>query len=268
MSETRQLALITGASAGIGAVFARALAARGYNLVLVARRRQRLEELAHERHAATGVEAEVLAADLSSDAGMLEVERRLSAGDVTLLVNNAGFGTGAGRFADCDLDSQDRMHRLHVLATVRLTHAALRCMAPRDAGGVINVSSVAGFVATPGSASYSATKAWMNTFTEGVYLEMKTRRSNVRIQALCPGFTHSEFHDAAGIDRRAIPKNWWMNAEDVVEASLAGLKGDKLFVIPGWRYKAIAVLLAVLPRSVRHWGVIGYARRFRRARQA
>jgi uncharacterized protein len=258
----RPLALITGASSGIGATFARALAARGYDLVLVARRKGRLESLAGELAAAHGTRAEILAADLTVDAERLSVEQRIAAADnLALLVNNAGFGA-RGRFWESEVDRQDQMHRLHVLATMRLSHAALRGMTRRDRGAVINVSSVAGFV-QGGSTSYSATKCWMNSFTEGLYLELKSAGSHVKVQALCPGFTVTEFHDVLGASRESIAKPLWMRAEDVVAASLDGLERDALFVVPGWIYKLIVRLVPALPRVIRHALVLRFSRRAR-----
>jgi len=143
------------------------------------------------------------------------------------------------------------MHRLHVIATVRLAHAALRGMVKRGRGGIINVSSVAGFGQNPGSVSYNATKAWMNSFTDGLDMELKTARSPVRVQALCPGFTTTEFQDVIGMDRGRIPGALWMRAEDVVEESLEGLDSGTLFVIPGLFYKVIRRLISWTPRSLR-----------------
>lgn len=264
MTESRPLALVTGASSGIGAVFARSLAARGYDLVLAARRRERLEQLAAELRAATGAAAEPLVADLSEDAGVRRVEERIAAApNLEFLVNNAGFGV-LGHFSEIDVAMHDRMHRVHVLAALRLTHAALRGMIARAKGSIVNVSSVAAFFQNPGSVTYAATKAWMNSFTEGVHLELKSRGSPLRVQALCPGFTYTEFHDTAGIDRSPIPKAWWMQAEDVVEASFRGLEQGKLFVIPGWRYRLLVALTRPLPRSLLHWGTIRSAVRMRK----
>jgi short-subunit dehydrogenase len=246
MQNSRPLALVTGASSGIGAVFARKLAARGYRLILVARRHDRLEAIAAELGG-----AEVIAADLAEDGGLKLVEERiLAAPDLELLVNNAGFGS-MGRFFEIPVDSQDRMHRLHVIATMRLTHAALLGMLKRGNGGIINVSSVAGFGQNPGSISYGATKAWMNSFTDGLDMELKTARSPVRLQALCPGFTTTEFQDVIGMDRGRIPAALWMRAEDVVEQSLEGLDSGQLFVIPGLFYKVIRRFIGWTPRSLR-----------------
>jgi uncharacterized protein len=253
---SKPLALITGASAGIGATFARTLASRGYSLILVARRRDRLEKLAAELGS-----AEVLVADLTDAAQLKRVEDRVRAApSIDLLVNNAGFGI-SGRFWDSDVDAQEKMHQLHIVATMRLTHAALAVMAPRNSGAVINVSSVAAFVASPGSVTYAATKCWMNRFTEGLHMELGRMGSPVRIQALCPGFTRSEFHDVAGIDPATIPSSLWTTAEDVVAASLAGLERNQLFVIPGWRYKLLVRALAVLPMGLIRAGAVRVARR-------
>jgi short-subunit dehydrogenase len=258
MGIPRPLAVVTGASAGIGAVFARRLAREGYDLMLVARRKERLEELAAELQGKFGIRVEVLPADLTRDADLKAVEDRIAgAENLELLVNNAGFG-GIGRFWETPVETQDSMHRLHVLATMRLTHAALKRMAARGRGSLVNVSSVAAFICRAGNTSYYSTKLWMNGFTEGLYLELKSARSPVRVQALCPGFTVTEFHDVMGFDRGHVPRSWWLSAEDVVEASLAGLRRGDLFVVPGWRYKLLVILLRLMPRSVKHaaaaWG--------------
>src|ERR1051326_4090316 len=161
------LAVITGASSGIGAAFARKLAARGFDLLLIARRQDRLQSIAHEIGEQYHVRAEALVADLADDAALIAVAARIrESGDLGLLVNNAGFGT-LGNFFETDPESQMQMHRLHVLATVRLTHAALANLVPRAIAGtgVINVSSVAAYVASPQSVSYNTTKTWMNRFT-------------------------------------------------------------------------------------------------------
>jgi len=240
-------------------VFASALAARGYDLLLTARRKDRLEELARSL-AAHGTVAEPLEADLATDDGIAQVERRIQAvQNLDLLVNNAGFAT-RGRFFSTAVEGQDRMHRLHVVATVRLTHAALRGMVERARGGIINVSSVAAYRRAPGSVSYCATKCWMNAFTEGLALELRAAGSPVKVQALCPGYTLTEFHDAAGIDRNKIAAPLWMSAEKVVAASLAGLDRGMLIVIPGWQYKAAAFLLRHMPQWLLDWFAIAESR--------
>jgi short-subunit dehydrogenase len=251
------LAVVTGASSGIGAVFARKLAARGFHLLLVARRRPRLEQLAAE----LPTRAEIWPADLSEETCQTALAARLAAApDLELLVNNAGFGA-RGNFFQVPLEAQDRMHRLHVMATMRLTHAALPGMVKRNRGGVINVSSVAAFAQSPGSASYCSTKAWMNTFTSALDLELRGAGSAVCVQALCPGFTYSEFHDTLGMDRATIPRALWLSADYVVEESLRGLDRGRVVVIPAWRYKAIAGLMRFVPRALLRAGSVRYSRR-------
>jgi len=245
MSSSRPLALVTGASAGIGAVFARRLARDGYGLILVARRADRLAEVAREVGS-----AEILAADLTVEDDLRRVEARIAeARDLELVVNNAGFGV-MGRFYQKPLDGFVKMHELHVMAAMRLTHAALRGMAERNKGAVINVSSVAGFIQSPGAVCYNATKAWMTSFTRGLNLDLRSAGSAVRVQALCPGFTYSEFHDVISMDRTTIPKWMWCSAEEVVDASLKGLAAGKVVVIPTLKYRAIVTLTKWIPNFV------------------
>jgi hypothetical protein len=265
MTTTRPLALVTGASAGIGAAYARRLAAQGYDLLLVARRADRLQELAAELTSRYGVRAEALPADLTKDGDLEAIEDRIGREEhLEFLLNNAGFGS-RGRFYESPVEIQDAMHRLHVMATLRLSHAALRKMTARGRGAVVNVASVAAFVCRPGHTSYYSTKAWINCFTEGLYLELKQARSPVRVQALCPGYTVTEFHDVMGFDRNQVPASWWTPVEQVVDASLKGLQHGKLFVVPGWRYKFIVALLRLIPRPVLHatssWGEPGASKR-------
>ena len=242
---------ITGASSGIGEAFARKLAP-GHDLLLVARRRERLQALADEFANKFGTATEIVQADLTKEAEINDVAARLSGETrLALLVNNAGFGT-KGRFWETSIESQEQMHRLHVLATLRLTYAALQNMVRSDFGGIVNVASVSSFVRSPGTTSYSATKAWMTAFTEGLYIELRGVRSNVTVQALCPGFTYSEFQSAMGTERyRLAGPSWWLTAEEVVDASIEGLRRRKLFVVPGWRYKLALAMLTKLPTPLR-----------------
>lgn len=252
MAMARTVALITGASSGIGLEFARQLA-KDYDLVLVARRRDRLEEIA-VGFRAEGAGAEIMEADLTDAADVERVAQRLREEPrLGLLVNNAGFGVG-GYFWKASLEEQERMHTLHVMTTLKLSHAALGNLVAKNAGAVINVASVAAFVGRAGSVCYGATKAWMTYFTEGLALDLRAAESKVTVQALCPGFTYSEFHDVLKMDRTKVAgKSLWLTAEQVVSDSLKGLRTGKLYVVPGWRYKAIVTVLPRLPVSWRSW---------------
>lgn len=246
MSAHRPVALITGASSGIGAAYARQLALRGYDLILVARRELRLRELADS----LDTTSRIVAADLTCDEGLAMTERAIRECDaLEMLVNNAGFGT-LGRFWEASFESQVKMHQLHVMATMRLTHAALAGMVQRGKGAVINVSSVAAFGQGPGNVSYSSTKAWINSFTTGLDIELRDAGSPVKVQALCPGFTKTEFHHTLGMDPRTIANVFWMQADDVVETSLAQLANGKVIVVPKWRSKVAATLLKIVPAPI------------------
>lgn len=247
----KTLIAITGASSGIGAAFARRLAPE-HDLLLIARRQDKLDALAADLFLSCGCQVEVMVADLARESDTFSVANRLASdARLVLLINNAGFGL-KGRFWESPLESQEAMHKLHVMATVRLTHAALKNLTARNAGGVINVSSVASFVRSQGSVSYCATKSWMTVFTEGLYLELQAAGSRVRVQALCPGFTYSEFHDTMGADRSALAGSaFWHSAEFVVDASLKGIRRGKLFVVPGWRYRLMTSLVSKLPDAAR-----------------
>jgi short-subunit dehydrogenase len=244
----KRRAVVTGASSGIGLAFAEALAREGYDLVVVARSTARLETLAETLHEAHGVSVDVTPADLTKPAALHKVEEKVGADrHLDLLVNNAGFGT-IGRFVRLDPDREEEEIRLNVVALVRLTRAALPGMVSRKRGGVINVSSLAAFNPGPVNATYAATKAFVNSFTEALHEEL--RDTGVRVQALCPGFTHTEFQERAGVDKSRIPSAAWMSAEAVVEASLAGLRRGEVVCIPGMANRLAAGVTGLLPRRL------------------
>jgi uncharacterized protein len=247
----RPLAVVTGASSGIGAEFAKQLAAGGYDLLLVARRLDRLEHLGTKLSEQYGVSVESLAADLAKEDDLARVEDRLrQEPKLGAVINNAGFGS-KGYFWDATLESQDLMHRVHVMATMRLSHVALNRMVAQGRGALINVASVAGFSLGAGSVSYCATKAWMINFTEGLAVDLRSSGSPVRVQALCPGFTLTEFHDVMGMNRGVVPGALWMRVEDVVTESLRGLELGRVVVVPGWSYKLMRFLLWLMPPAAR-----------------
>ena len=240
------VAVVTGASSGIGRSIAVRLAADGSDLVVVARRRDRLEELAAELRSAHGVKVEVLVADMSDPDQLATVETRVRAG-VDLLVNNAGVG-GQGPFADIPLDRQDSQIRLNVLAPVRLTHAALEHMLPRAEGGILNVSSIAGLQPMPYVATYAATKAYLSTFTVALHEELRGR--GVSVTNLLPGFTTTEFHGAAGINRSIVPRLAWMKADNVARAGLRAVAQNRAQCVPGLGYRILGGISALTPWSV------------------
>jgi short-subunit dehydrogenase len=243
-------ALVTGASAGLGVTFARKLAKAGHDITLVARRLDRLKEVAADLQREFHIRTRTLAADLATDAGIATVVDYINATpDLHVLVNNAGFGT-KGLFFNIPVDSQDQMHRVHVMAILHLTHAALKGMVERKSGAVINVSSVAAFSIGVGGVSYGATKAWINAFTKGLDAELRAVGSPVKVQALCPGFTITEFHDTLGMDRGLVPGPMWLKADYVVDTSLAALRTNKVIVVPAWRYRIPVFFLKHAPDKI------------------
>ncbi|AIV34665.1 SDR family oxidoreductase [Streptomyces sp. R1] len=239
-------ALITGSTAGLGAAFARRLAADGHDLVLVARDTERLREQATELHDRHGIEAEVLTADLSTDAGIDAVATRLSdrRSPVDLLINNAGFGN-KGRFLEVPMADELTMLKVHCEAVLRLTSAAVEAMRERGRGGVVNVASVAAFVPR---GTYGASKAWVVQFTQGVAKDLSG--SGVRLMALAPGFVRTEFHERAGMGTDNIPNWMWLDADNVVAAALADLSRGKSLSIPDPRYKTLMGAAKLVPRGL------------------
>lgn len=234
--------LITGASSGIGAVFARTLASQGYNLVLVARRERLLTSLADEMQEKFHVGVQVFPADLSDPTEVERVAKKIGEiGDLEVLINNAGFGV-PGRFAETPPERNVAMIQVHVLATVRLCRAALPGMIARSRGSIINVSSIAAFMPNPRNTTYSATKAYLNVFSETLQDELQG--TGIRVQALCPGLTHTEFHDHPGYEgyKTRIPAFFWMSAEDVVAGSLDALEKGRVICIPGFKNRLIVAL--------------------------
>lgn len=247
-------ALITGASSGLGAEFARQLAAQGYHLVLVARREQRLAELADALEAKHGIHAQVLVANLAHRESMRQVEACIaSLPSLEILVNNAGFGT-VGSFVEVERGKHDAMIQVHITAPVMLTHAALPGMLIRRKGHIINVASVAGILPLR-SELYSTTKAFLIQFSET--LQTKLGGSGVYLQALCPGFTVTEFHQTSeytGFRRDKIPGFLWLSAEQVVRESLIALQRHQLICIPGGWYRLIVGLArAPISSSLIHY---------------
>jgi len=246
---TRPIALVTGASSGIGDSLARLLAERGHDLVLVARDTGRLEALAKELESGFGASAQVLAADLTDADQLALVEARLhdQSAPIDVLVNNAGFGT-FGPLHTLDIDTEAREIQLNVVALVRLTHAAATEMFRRGRGGILNVSSLAGFQPGPSNATYSATKAFITSFTEAVHEELKG--SGVNVTVLCPGFTRTGFQAVANVPAEAVPGFMWQDAEPVAREGLDALARNKPIAIPGGVNKVLGGFSIMAPHAI------------------
>jgi hypothetical protein len=239
-------ALVTGPTAGIGLEFARQLAARDHDLVLVARDETRLEAVAAELRSSYGVTVEVLPADLADRAALATVEARLADPErpVDVLVNNAGFGL-KGRFLDNTIEQEQALLDVLVVAVLRLCHAALGPMAARGSGQIVNVSSVAGFLPR---GSYSAAKAYVTKLSEWAHNEYADQ--GVQVMALCPGFVRTEFHQRMDVSRDSAPSFLWLDAPDLVTAALADLEAGKAISVPSLRYKAIVTGARYVPAGL------------------
>jgi short-subunit dehydrogenase len=244
-------ALITGGTAGIGRAFADKFAALGYDLVLVARTQERLEAVAEElrgrsAEGAEPVRVEALSADLATVEGRTAVEERLADQDrpIDILVNNAGFGLNHS-FREGPIEDEDRQIEVQIRAVLRLTHAALPGMVLRGKGSVINVASVSAFVPR---GTYSAAKAWVVSFSESVAAELSG--TGVRCLALCPGFTHTEFHDRADIDEAQIPGWMWLDAPQVVDTAIEDLRKGLTVSVPSVKYKLLVGANRIVPRRL------------------
>ena len=243
---SQPLALVTGPTAGIGLSFAHQLADRGHDLVLVARDEARLEALAAELRTSYGVTVEVLAADLTDRAALARVEQRVAANEnpVGLLVNNAGFGLKRP-FLDNDIEAEQAMLDVLVTAVLRLTHAALGQMVPRGTGAVVNVSSVAGYLPR---GSYSAAKAYVTSLSE--WADLTYRAQGVRVMALLPGFTRTEFHERMDVSQESAPSWMWLDADTLVADALRDLEKGRTISVPSTRYKVLATVAKYTPSSL------------------
>ncbi|MFE5286023.1 SDR family NAD(P)-dependent oxidoreductase [Nocardia sp. NPDC056611] len=243
-------ALVTGASAGIGSAFARDLAARGVDVVLVARDKSRLEELAEELKTRHAIDVEVLPADLAEEGSLEAVERRLSAEPfVDLLVNNAGVGT-FGAFTATDIAAEIQTVGVNVLAPLRLTRRAIQKMHARGSGAIIAVSSMDALQPTPYHSVYGASKAFVNSLFEAIHEE--ARSTPITITTVMPGYVQTEFTKTAGVDGALdrVPRPLILTPERVAAESLDGAADGRAMVVPGRMYKISAALLRVLPRSL------------------
>ena len=245
LRASNKVAVISGASSGLGEVFARRFAANGHDLVLVARRRNRLEQLSRELQEDFRIKADVCVVDLAKPQDVRWLATRIAElPSVEMLINNAGFGT-MGDFSEVTLERHLQMVHVHCGSTVELTYAVLPKMLESGEGTIINVSSLAAFTLGPGQAMYNSTKAFVKSFSESLHIEV--RNAGVHVQALCPGMTRTEFHDTedfAKFDRSHVSKVLWMSAEDVVDESLRALKRKRAICVPGIKNSILASLFS------------------------
>jgi short-subunit dehydrogenase len=245
-------ALVTGATAGIGAAYANLLAKEGFDLVLVARNLPRLNKIANEFKKTYKIKVEVIRADLSKSTQLSRVAKRLSnkSRPVSVLINNAGFGI-KDSFLDSALSAEQELLDVLVTAPMRLTHAALPVMVNQNNGVIVNVSSVASWIA---GGTYSAAKSYLTVFSE--YLNNELKGSNVKVSALCPGFTRTEFHQRGKMKMGGLPNFLWLGANNLVAKSWADAKKNKPVSVPGWQYKILSTLAQYAPRPwVRKLGI-------------
>ena len=243
-------ALVTGATAGIGESFTRLLASKGFNIALVARDEARLHERAAGLREKYGVQTFVLPADLATVAGCASVEEYLQEFEIEVLVNNAGFGINKA-FTASDLNAEQDMFDVLVRTPMRLMHVILPKMKARNSGTIINVSSVASFIA---GGTYSASKSYLTVLSESLHTELLG--TEVRISALCPGFTRTEFHQRGRMKMKGLPEFMWLNSDQLVATAWSDAQAGKAVSIPGWQYKLLVGVISSIPRRfVRNIGM-------------
>ena len=237
-------ALVTGATAGIGESFSRLLAGNNYNIVLVARDLPRLHERAAALEAKFGIKTHVIQADLATDEGCLRIEKYILENQIDVLINNAGFGTNKA-FTMSTLEVEQQLLDVLVRTPMRLMHVALPLMKQRNNGIIINVSSVAGYIA---GGTYSASKSYLTVLSESLNTELSA--TNVKVSALCPGFTRTEFHQRGKMSMKGLPNFLWLNPDRLVEQSWRDALKGKAVSIPGWQYKLLVLIVETMPRSI------------------
>ena len=238
-----QWALVTGASVGIGESFTRLLASKGYNVALVSRDEARLHERAAGLREKYGVQTFVLPADLSTNEGCASVEEYIKTYEIDVLINNAGFGINKA-FSASDINAEQQMFDVLVRTPMRLMHTAIPGMKQRNSGTIINVSSVASFIA---GGTYSASKSYLTVLSESLNTELAS--SGVKVSALCPGFTRTEFHERGRMKMGGLPKFMWLNSDKLVEQSWIDAVANKPVSIPGWQYKLLVAVISTVPRK-------------------
>ena len=237
-------ALVTGATVGIGESFTRLLAHNGYNIVLVARDLPRLQERAQGLESTFGVATTVIQADLATDAGCKTIEDFITNNQIDVLINNAGFGINKA-FTMSQLDTEQQLLDVLVRTPMRLMHVALPGMKERNKGVIINVSSVAGWIA---GGAYSAAKSYLTVLSESLHTELSS--TNVKVSALCPGFTRTEFHQRGRMSMKGLPAFMWLNSDKLVAKAWKDAVGGKAVSVPGWQYQLLTFVMRNAPRPM------------------
>jgi hypothetical protein len=240
----RKWALVTGATSGIGESYSRLLAEKGFNIVLVARDEVRLNERAVGLQAKFGVETSVISADLATEAGCLRVEEYILSNKIEVLINNAGFGINKA-FSMSAIDQEEEVLKVLVRTPMRLMHVIIPGMKSRNSGVIVNVSSVASFIA---GGAYSAAKAYLTVLSESLNTELSA--TGIKVSALCPGFTHTEFHQRGRMKMAGLPAFMWLNSDRLVAASWKDAMAGKAISVPGWQYKLLISVIKILPRPI------------------
>ena len=235
-------ALVTGATAGIGESFTRLLASKGFNIALVARDEARLHERAAGLREKYGVQTFVLPADLATVAGCASVEHYINEFEIEVLINNAGFGINQA-FTASDLNAEQDLLDVLVRTPMRLMHVILPKMKARNSGTVINVSSVASFIA---GGTYSASKSYLTVLSESLHTELLG--TDVKVSALCPGFTRTEFHQRGHMKMKGLPEFMWLNSDQLVATAWSDAQSGKAVSVPGWQYKLLVGAISSTPR--------------------
>jgi short-subunit dehydrogenase len=237
-------ALVTGATVGIGESFTRLLAHNGYNIVLVARDLPRLQERAKTLESTFGIATTVIQADLATDAGCKTIEDFIANNQIDVLINNAGFGINKA-FTMSQLDTEQQLLDVLVRTPMRLMHVALPGMKERNKGVIINVSSVAGWIA---GGTYSAAKSYLTVLSESLHTELSS--TNVKVSALCPGFTRTEFHQRGRMSMKGLPAFMWLNSDKLVAKAWKDAVGGKAVSVPGWQYQLLTFVMRNAPRPM------------------
>ena len=237
-------ALVTGATVGIGESFTRLLAQNGYNIVLVARDLPRLQERAQGLESTFGIATTVIQADLATDAGCKTIEDFIANYQIDVLINNAGFGINKA-FTMSQLDAEQQLLDVLVRTPMRLMHVALPGMKERNKGVIINVSSVAGWIA---GGTYSASKSYLTVLSESLHTELSS--TNVKVSALCPGFTRTEFHQRGRMSMKGLPTFMWLNSDKLVAAAWKDAVAGKAVSVPGWQYQLLTFVMRNAPRPM------------------